>query len=259
MMLELIKNSAILPGPGRPLERCLLDRIPADAQYVLIGEASHGTEEFYSMRAELTKMLIQERGFNAVVVEADFPPAFRANMMWRNTVVTRFVDWLRQHNAQIPQEQRYAQGAGFYGLDLYSLHESAAKVVEFLSGVDQDAAIRAKARFQCFDRYGADTMAYAYAVGVGGAPSCANAALSVLKEVGRKADAQKLDGEYGEEAAFAARCNAAVVKGAEGYYRNLFFGEELTWNLRDAHFLETVKALDSHLSRRVEMPKLVLW
>ncbi|KAI3430472.1 hypothetical protein D9Q98_005067 [Chlorella vulgaris] len=138
---------------------------------------------------------------------------------------------------------------------------TAAHVVQYLSQVDPEAASRVKARYKCFDRYGADTMAYAYAVGMAGAPSCANAALATLKDIGRKVNAYsaKLDGEKGEELAFAAHCNAAVVKGAEAYYANMFFGEELTWNLRDHHFLDTVKSLRSHLTRRVPGPKLILW
>ncbi|PSC73112.1 erythromycin esterase [Micractinium conductrix] len=234
------------------------------------------------MRAELSKLLIKERGFAAVVVEADFPDAFRANLyarglsstdmtaeqalrdfkrfptwMWRNSVVTEFIEWLKRHNDKVrdgvaPRPNAPgARGVSFLGMDVYSLHSSAAKVIEFLSVADPDAADIALKRYACFDRYGADTMHYAYAVGMGGAPSCAPAALAQLKEVVEKAAGYgaAIDGELGEELAFAARCNAAVVTGAEAYYRNMFFGEDLTWNLRDRHFADTVAAIRDHLSR----------
>jgi erythromycin esterase-like protein len=223
-----------------------------------------------------------------VVVEADFPDAFRLNLwvrglsqdgspeaaladfvrfptwMWRNTVVVEFAEWLRQFNSSLPPERRQHSSCGFYGMDVYSLHSSAAKVVEYLERADPEAARRAKSRYACFDSFGADTMAYAYAVGVGGATSCADAAVSILKEVVRNASeyGEALDGEKGQELAFAAQCNAAVVSGAEQYYRNMFFGDELTWNIRDSHFLDTVQAIRQHLSRRRpadDPPRLVLW
>ncbi|KAL4422753.1 hypothetical protein ABPG75_008950 [Micractinium tetrahymenae] len=281
-ILQLVKDNALLPRPGEPLERALLQRIPAEAEVVMVGEASHGTDDFYRMRAEITKLLIRERGFNAVVVEADFPDAFRVNLyvrgmsedksadealsnferfptwMWRNNVMLDFVDWLRRHN----QGQEQGRACAFYGMDVYSLHSSAAHVVDFLQGADPDAAQRARSRYRCFDRFGADSMAYAYGVGVGGQPSCADAAVSTLREMLQKAGSygERMDGAKGAELAFAAQCNAAVVKGAEMYYRNMFFGDELTWNLRDTHFLETVKAVREHLGRSAaQPPRLVLW
>ncbi|GAB4820204.1 hypothetical protein N2152v2_007250 [Parachlorella kessleri] len=313
------KSNAIVPDEQNSLARKVLDRISPDAQFVLLGEASHGTHDFYQMRADITQLLVKERGFSAVVVEADFPDAFRANLyarglskdatadqalgefkrfptwMWRNTVMLDFLDRLRKHNAAIPPDGRRQHGVGFYGMDVYSLHSSAAKVIEYLEKVDPDAAATARSRYRCFDKFGADTMAvsdkevlrghtglqltrasqlfsfeevhpsplqYAYAVGVGRAPSCAEAAVAVLtdvmRRVGRHAD--EVDGVLGEELAFQARCNASVVKGAELYYRSMFFGDELTWNLRDRHFLSTVQAVEEHLAQRgVEHPKLVLW
>lgn len=157
--MQLIQRHAIQPSPETPLARALLDRISPDAQFVLIGEASHGTQDFYHMRADLTNLLIRERGFNAVVVEADFPDAFRANLyvrglsqdqsgeealrefkrfptwMWRNTLVAQFVEGLHRHNAAMPPADRRRLGVGFYGMDVYSLHASAAKVVDYLSKV----------------------------------------------------------------------------------------------------------------------------
>eukprot|EP00887_Chlorella_sp_A99_P007234 scaffold2.g7234.t1 len=285
--IQLIRQAAILPSqPHKSLEQAVFEHIDPDAQFVLIGEASHGTEEFYRMRAELTKMLIKQRGFHAVVVEADFPDAFRVNMyarglgedrsaeealrdftrfptwMWRNTVMLDFVRDLREHNDAIPPDGRERAGVGFYGMDLYSLHASAHKVVDYLCQVDPEAASRAAKRYQCFDRYGADTMAYAMAVGMRGAPGCADAAVGTLLELLRREAeyAPRLDGLLGEELAFQAKANAAVVKGAEGYYRNMFFGSDTTWNIRDSHFLSAVQMIAEHLEKRVTGPaKLILW
>jgi erythromycin esterase-like protein len=151
-----------------------------DASFVLIGEASHGTHEFYHIRSEITKRLISEKGFSAVAVEADWPDAYRVNRyvrgegedgdadsalagferfptwMWRNTVVLEFVEWLRQYNHHRPETAR----GGFYGLDLYSLFRSMEAVVEYLEDVDPEAARRARYRYACFDHFGEDSQAY---------------------------------------------------------------------------------------------------
>src|SRR5918994_6233329 len=152
-----------------------------DARLVLLGEATHGTHEFYRERAQITKRLIAEKGFSAVAVEADWPDAYRVNRyvrgqgtatdgddalagfkrfptwMWRNTEVLEFVDWLRAHNdtARAPELK-----AGFYGLDLYSLYGSMAAVLAYLDKVDSAAAKRARYRYSCFDQFGEDTQAY---------------------------------------------------------------------------------------------------
>ena len=258
---------------------------------MLLGEASHGTDEFYRMRADITRTLVQERGFNAVAVEADFPDAFRANMwvrglnadtnaedalsdfirfpewMWRNEAVRDVLTWLRNHNEQVPGGGAAAAKVGFYGVDVYSLHSSAAWVVEYLKKVDPEAASRVKERYQCFDRYGEDAQDYARATGLFRAPPCADAAVAALREVLQNSAkrATMYNGEAGWEEQFAAECNAAVVSGAESYYRNLYFGDELTWNLRDTHFADTVGRIESHLGSRLARAghsgnaKVVIW
>src|SRR5215211_8412619 len=184
-VLETVRRAA-WPIDERSLDP-LLERIE-DARFVLIGEASHGTEEFYRLRAELTKRLIEERGFHAVAAEADWPDAFRVNRyvrarsddphpdaalsdfrrfpqwMWRNTVVLDFVGWLRSHNDAQPREEAKA---GVYGLDLYSLNSSIESVLEYLEKVDPEAARRARARYSCFDHFGDDAQAYGYATSLG--------------------------------------------------------------------------------------------
>ena len=148
-----------------------------NARFVLLGEASHGTHEFYEQRAQITKRLIEEKGFTAVAVEADWPDAYRVNRyvqgtsndsdgeealsgfkrfptwMWRNSDVLDFVGWLREHNEAVSP----AMKAGFYGLDLYSLHSSMEAVLTYLHKVDPDAARRARYRYSCFDHFGEDT------------------------------------------------------------------------------------------------------
>ncbi len=276
-VLRAIQRATLVPQPGKSLVRSTLDSIPPETNFVLIGEASHGTDEFYRLRGDITKALIAERGFNAVAVEADFPDAFRANLwvrglsndtsaeealgdfirfptwMWRNTAVRDFLSWLRKHNDGVPGGGADADKVGFYGVDVYSMHSSAARVVEYLKKVDPEAAPRVAERYQCFDRYGEDAQLYARATGLYGAPSCAQDALSALSDVLRNASAraQSADGEFGWEQQFAAECNAACVAGAESYYRNMFFGDELTWNLRDTHFADTVSRIPNHLTARM--------
>lgn len=280
--LVLIRQHAITESPEHTLEDKIVSQIDEDAQFVLIGEASHGTEDFYQSRAAITQQLIKTRGFNAVVVEADFPDAFRVNLyvrglsddenarealddftrfplwMWRNVAVKDFVEALKVHNATVDEGLK----CGVYGMDLYSLHSSAAKVIKYLSIVDPKAAERAKSRYHCFDRYSGDCAAYGLAVGLGGAPSCQQAAIATLKEMLASSAryAEEFDGIKGSEMAFQAKANAAVVQGAEVYYRNMFFSEESTWNLRDTHFADTVGITVEHLKQRLgKEPKLVLW
>jgi erythromycin esterase-like protein len=215
-------------------------RLIGDASYVLIGEASHGTYEFYQLRAEITKRLITEEGFSAVAVEADWPDAYRVNRyvrgesddsdadsalagferfptwMWRNTLVLEFVEWLRQHNRHRPDAKR----AGFYGLDLYSLFRSMEAVVAYLENVDPDAARRARYRYSCFDHFGEDSQAYGYAASFDLSQSCEDEAVKQLRELQERGF-----GEFGSGGAddfFAAEQNARLVKNAERYYRSMF-------------------------------------
>jgi erythromycin esterase-like protein len=223
----------------------LMDLI-GNARFVLIGEASHGTHEFYEQRALITKRLIQEKGFTAVAVEADWPDAYRVNRyvrgidddptpaealsnfqrfpmwMWRNTDVLNFVAWLRQYNDSLAEN---ATKVGFYGLDLYSLYTSITAVLNYLRKTDPEAAQRAYHRYSCFEQFAEDTQAYGYATGVGLSKSCEEEVVSQLKELQRRnAEYAKQDGRVAEDEFFYAQQNARLVKNAEEYYRSMFRG-----------------------------------
>lgn len=212
-----------------------------DARFVLIGEASHGTHEFYRARAEITKRLIQEKGFTAVAVEADWPDAYRVNRyvrgasedttgeralagfqhfpawMWRNADVLDFVGWLRSYNDALPQN---AKKAGFYGLDLYSLHASIEAVLAYLDKNDPEAAKRARYRYSCFDHFGEDTQLYGYITSFDLSESCESKVVSQLLELQRSAaERAGRDGSVAEDDLFDAEQNARLVKNAEEYYR----------------------------------------
>ncbi|MFL5807047.1 MAG: erythromycin esterase family protein [Roseiflexaceae bacterium] len=257
----------------------LLDRI-GDARLVLIGEASHGTHEFYRQRALITRRLIAERGFTAVAVEADWPDAYRVNRfvrgdgdgataiealagfqrfptwMWRNADVLDFVGWLRAHNDALPSD---THKAGFYGLDLYSLYSSIEAVLGYLDTVNPQAAQQARRRYACFEQFGADPQTYGYAASFGAAESCADAVVSQLLDFQRRsAELMRRDGRLAEDEFFFAEQNARLIKNAEAYYRTMFHGRE-SWNLRDTHMAETLDALIAHLSRQVRHAKVVVW
>ena len=263
--MDSFESSAhVLAGPSGDWSR-LLSRI-GNARLVLIGEASHGTHEFYRARAEITKRLIAELGFNAVAVEADWPDAFRINTfvrgrgndrsaeealgsferfprwMWRNTDVSEFVGWLRDFNSGS------SRPAGFYGLDLYSLNRSMGAVVEYLEKVDPTAARIARQRYSCFDHYGDDAQAYGYSAAFGAGESCENEVVEQLIELQRRAsDLAMRDGRVAADEFFSAEQNARLVRNAERYYRSMFKGRVLSWNLRDQHMFETLESILDHL------------
>ena len=251
-------------------------RLVGDSRLVLIGEASHGTHEFYRVRAQITKRLISEKGFQAVAVEADWPDAYRVNQfvkfegddedavdalagfqrfptwMWRNADVLDFVGWLRNFN-----EHRHSKRVGFYGLDLYSMHASMRAVLDFLDKVDSEAARRARYRYACFENFGEDTQTYGYAASFGLSKSCENEAVSQWMEMRQRAvDLAHRDGRVARDAFFFAEQNARLVKNAEQYYRSMFHERVSSWNLRDRHMAETLDALMHHLGPNA---KVVIW
>jgi erythromycin esterase-like protein len=256
-------------------------KLVGDARLCLIGEASHGTDEFYRERAEITKRLIKEKGFTAVAVEADWPDAFRVNRyvrgmsddrdanealggfkrfptwMWRNTVVLDFVEWLRGYNESLPAN---ANRVGFYGLDLYSLHASIGAVLDYLDKIDPEAATRARYRYSCFEHFGEDTQAYGYAATFGMTESCEREAVNQLVELRRRAtDYASRDGRVAQDEFFFAEQNARLVKNAEEYYRTMFRGRVESWNLRDRHMADTLDALVAHLNTQGQRAKVAVW
>jgi protein-L-isoaspartate(D-aspartate) O-methyltransferase len=251
----------------------LLERI-GDARLVLIGEATHGTSEFYRMRAEITRALIESRGFDCVAIEADWPDAAAVDRwvqgaaplvddtgrmrpfqrfptwMWRNHETFAFVEWLRAHNQKRRGER---VPVAFHGLDLYSLFASIQAVLQFLDRVDPAAARVARRRYACLTPWEADPAAYGKAALSGRYRVCEREAVAMLRDlVARRLDYALRDGE----AVFDAVQNARLVAGAERYYRAMYYGSNESWNLRDRHMFETLEALLAH---RGEGSKAVLW
>jgi len=260
----------------------VLDELIGTARVVLIGESSHGTYEFYQARAEMTKWLIEEKGFVGVAAEADWPDAYRVNRyvrgmstdtnaeqalrgfrrfptwMWRNTVVRDFAEWLRAHN----EGRAHHEQAGFYGLDMYSLHRSMEEVITYLDKVDPAAAERARQRYSCFDHSSTDDgQSYGYAAAFGAGQSCEDAAIDQLLDVQRHAvENARGDGLLAEDEAFYAERNAHVVRNGEVYYRKMFGGRVNTWNLRDEHMADTLDALLDHLDHDGPgLSRIVVW
>lgn len=241
-----------------------------DAQIVLLGESTHGTSEFYRARAAITRHLIRHHGFNIVAVEADWPDAARIDdyvrhqaprprqgdvfvrfptWMWRNVEVLEFADWLRGHNADLPEDRR----ASFHGLDVYSLSESIHAVLAYLDTVDTDEAALARARYGCLTPWQDEPAHYGRAVVYGGRPSCEDNAVAQLRDL----LAKRLDylGQDGERW-FDAAQNARIVRAAEQYYRAMYRSSAESWNLRDRHMFGTLQSLLAH---RGDGAKAVVW
>jgi len=234
----------------------LVDRI-GDARVVLIGEASHGTSEFYRMRARITRELILRRGFTLVAIEGDWPDVAHIDgwvrhlpmptvewspftrfptWMWRNTDVEQFARWLRQHNEGAIPERR----VGFHGLDLYSLYTSIAEVLRYLDGIDPAAARVARERYGCLTPWQGDPAAYGRAVVTQGYRACESEVVAMLRDLlERRLDYMRRDGDRFLD----ALQNARVVANAEQYYRAMYYGSVHSWNLRDQHMFETLQVL----------------
>jgi protein-L-isoaspartate(D-aspartate) O-methyltransferase len=237
----------------------LLDRI-GDARVVLLGEASHGSSEFYSMREQISRALVTRKGFNFIAIEGDWPDAARIDhyvrhretppsewmafarfptWMWRNKEVRGFVDWLRGHNAVLKPDARVA----FHGLDLYSLYASIRSVLEYLDEVDPASAKVARLRYGCLTPWQTDPATYGHAALTGSYPTCENDVVRMLKDLlGKRQDYAARDGERFLDAVQ----NARLVANAERYYRIMYYGSRASWNLRDGHMFETLQTLLAH-------------
>lgn len=259
-----------LPAPELAEEfGAFFDRF-GDATVVLLGEATHGTSEFYRARAAITRRLIAKHGFTVVAVEADWPDAARIdryvrhhaprsprvepfarfpNWMWKNVEVLEFADWLRGYNEGRPTEQQ----ASFHGLDVYSLSESVHTVIDYLDRVDPVAADQARHRYGCLSPWQQDPAKYGKAVMYGGLDTCEGRVVEQLAEMlkMRLAWIQE-DGD----AWFDAVQNARIVRAAERYYRIMYRGSTESWNLRDRHMFETLQAIMSH---RGYGTKAIVW
>ncbi|MGE5271399.1 MAG: erythromycin esterase family protein [Thiohalocapsa sp.] len=246
-----------LPSPDQHDEfGALFDRF-ADAKIVLLGEATHGTAEFYQARAAISRRLIERHGFTIVAVEADWPDAAHIDRyvrhrekaaeaaaafqrfptwMWRNAEVMRFLDWLRQHNAGLPAERR----AAFRGLDVYSLGASIDAVIGYLDRIDPQAAAAARRRYGCLTPWQEEPAEYGRAVIYGHKHSCEDETVAQLNQLlSERLHALGDD----TEAYFDATQNARIVRAAERYYRLMYRGSTESWNLRDRHMFDTLQAL----------------
>ena len=248
----------------------LMERI-GEARVVLLGEATHGTAEFYEMRAKITRTLIRRKGFQIVAAEADWPDAAQVDRyvrsaehapsaeepftrfptwMWANTHVLDLVEWLRQYNLERPSEE---QGVGFYGLDLYSLRSSIHAILHYLEDVDPEAARVARERYGCLSPWEQDPAAYGRMAISGRYRECEEEVVDMLQDMLEKRltyaarDGQRF---------FDAAQNARLVASAEQYYRTIYYGSVTSWNLRDEHMFETLKQLLEH---RGPEAKAVVW
>ncbi|AXA91196.1 erythromycin esterase family protein [Massilia sp. YMA4] len=253
-----------------------------DASIVLLGEATHGTREFYRLRAEISKRLIVEKGFDAIAVEADWPDALRVSRyvqhggddmtaegalggfkrfpqwMWRNQEIVELVNWLRVHNGHVASNVRRV---GFYGLDLYSLAQSMHAVIDYLQQADPEAAERARQRYACIDHMAEDPQRYGYATTFGMKEDCEREVMRQLTELTRQANAHLTQGAgQVPDELFYAQQNARVARNAETYYRSMFQSRDESWNVRDSHMAETLEALREHIAQRTGKPaKVVVW
>lgn len=231
----------------------------AERRVVLLGEASHGTSEFYRARAAITRRLVERHGFGIVAVEADWPDAAAVNRhvrglpqregqppvfqrfptwMWRNAEVAELVGWLRARNAGLPEAER----AGFYGLDMYSLGASIEAVLAYLDDIDPEAAAEARKRYGCLTPWQQDPAGYGHAVTARGYRGCEDAVVRQCRELlSRRHDAADGDdGAAASEDLLDAAQNARLVASAERYYRTMYYGGAESWNLRDTHMFETL-------------------
>ncbi len=279
VLAALRRQAHPLTGDQRDYDALLA--LAGDARIVLLGEASHGTHEFYRERARITKRLIAEHGFSAIAIEGDWPDAYRVNRyvgggrddgdaeealrgfarfptwMWRNADVLDFVGWLRAYNER---PDRGPRPVGFFGLDLYSLSASIEAVIAYLDEQDPPAAARARARYECLQPYAGEGAGYGEAVLLGVGEPCRRKVIEQLVDLRRRAgEYLSRDGLVAEDEYFFAEQNAAIVANAEEYYRTMFGDRAGSWNQRDRHMADTLDQLLVHLDRHGGTARVVVW
>jgi protein-L-isoaspartate(D-aspartate) O-methyltransferase len=241
-----------------------------DARVVLLGEATHGTSEFYRMRERISRDLIERKGFSFVAIEGDWPDAARIDhyvrhaeyapsewtafarfpvWMWRNREVREFVDWLREHNGRVAPNSRVA----FRGLDLYSLYNSIQSVLNYLDSIDPQTAEVARRRYGCLTPWQSDPTVYGHATLTGKYETCEHEVTAMLTDLMQK---RRVYAEHDGERFLDALQNARLVANAERYYRIMYYGSRASWNLRDSHMFETLKNL---LSYHGPQSKCIVW
>jgi erythromycin esterase-like protein len=258
-MLEQIRKHSVSWKSMNELDTIV--QAVGDADVVMLGEASHGTSEFYTIRAELTKRLIQEKQFNFIAVEGDWPSCYRVNRyikladhadadasieaalsdfnrwptwMWANQEISDLMKWLRTHNASVDRGRKI----GFYGLDLYSLWESMDEILKYLKRTDSDQLELAQKAYECFHTYGRDSESYGISAGLF-AEGCEDEVVELLTALTK----QRKQGQYSTEAELDAEINALVAVNAEKYYRTMVRGGPKSWNVRDRHMVESLGKL----------------
>lgn len=253
----------------------LLEKI-GDAQVVLLGEATHGTHEFYEIRAEITKKLIKEKQFNVIAIEGDWPDAYQINRylhqeeystayeavssfdrfptwMWQNIPMVNLIEWLYHHNAKSENK------VSFYGMDLYSLYRSIGTIIEYLEKIDPKLAQEAAQSYACLDRFNQDPQRYAYAVFSRVTKSCKDEVIAELKKLEALEWQLVKDNKATAQDAFYITQNARVIKNSESYYRSLFINEVNNWNLRDTHMMETVEQIINFHKNQRQNSKIIIW
>ncbi len=250
----------------------LYNRI-GDARIVMLGEASHGTNEYYTWRAQITKKLIEEKGFNLIAVEGDWPDCYRLNRyiknyhgsgsnafdvlkqfnrwptwMWANWEMVALAEWLQQHNKDLPLHKK----TGFYGLDVYSLWESMESIMQYLKKTDPGALEIAEEAYQCFEPYRREEGS-SYARASQFVPElCQDEVVHLLREIQNRLPLYNSDPEN----VFSAEQNALVMVNAEKYYRSMVKGGPHSWNVRDKHMADTLERL---LKFHGEDSKIIVW
>lgn len=281
---DVIRQTA-KPLKDLPADYAPLIKMVSQKSFVLLGEATHGTEEFYQARVDISKRLILDHGLNAIAIEGDWPAAARVNRyirgqgfdtnanqalsdfkrfplwMWRNTVMLEFVEWLREHNRELPVPEQ----VGFYGLDMYSMYESIAAVLQYLDQLDPEAAKEARVRYSCLEHLSQEQH-YGYGVSLGRQKSCEEEVVQQLMALREQTlaysrlDSTQDQNQQAEDEHFEAEQNARLVTTAESYYRTMFDDRLNTWNLRDSHMMETLDNLHQHLSGRLTRPaRIAVW
>lgn len=276
---NLSKDDVYVFSEIEDIYKPVLDLV-GDAQFVLLGESTHGTHEFYEIRAGLTKQLIKKKHFNTIAIEGDWPDTYRINRfimddkkiksvtdslegfkrfptwVWRNKVIEAFLKWIHSYNHKLEETKRI----GFYGLDLYSLNTSIGVVINYLKQVDKEAAIRAIERYSCFDHFKEELQSYGYANALGITRSCEDEVIRQLIDLHKNSYKYLKENGIKQEEFFNAQQNARLIKNAEKYYRSMFGDQALSWNIRDTHMAETLDTLVKHITKTTgRLTKIVVW
>jgi len=278
---EIIKENAFIIKNINDIDLSPFSSQLTKATVVLLGESSHGTDEFYRIRSQISQKLIKDYGFNAIAVESDWPDQYQINRfvqdmtpkltakkalssfkrfptwMWRNKPFMELINWMRRYNDDLKPNNK----VGMYGLDLYSLESSIHEVIKFLDKVDPDAAEKAKENYMCLSTAIHNPELYGLLSNLNLTEECRDSVVQQLTELNKRAANFVHDhAEVQKDEYFNLVQNAHLVKSAESYYRNMFNKEVFTWNLRDQHMFDTLQNIQNFLSiKHQKMAKVIVW